>query len=87
MKTFQEFLNEAAGNLSKKQREFIDSVKHRIDVDLAPHVNPSSEGKRKFLTIFTHDLSDLEVTQVERIALSKGLRFEPGGATAKSIIF
>ena len=87
MKTFKEFINEASGNLSKKQREFIDSVKNQIHVDLAPHVNPSSVGKRKFLTIFTHDLSDLEVTQVERIALAKGLRFEPGGAQAKSIIF
>lgn len=84
--TFKEFLSESK-NPSKKQREFIDLVKHQIDLDLTPYVQEMSLGKRKFLTIETDDLEDRLVVQVERIALKKGHRFEPGGAGTKSIVF
>lgn len=81
MKTFKEFINEAAFNekvkISKAVKTMIDNINYLYDIDLTDYVTVGN--KRNYFVFDISELDQNQINNIERFANDKGLRHETAG--------
>lgn len=81
MKTYQEFIAEAAFNekvkISKAVKTLIDDINYLYDIDLTDYVTVGN--KRKYFVFDISELDQNQINNIERFANDKGLRHETAG--------
>lgn len=89
---FREYLNEIASiiesdfKLTAKHKSLIKHINDLLNVDITDSIEPRL-SERKMITIWTDDLSDIELVNIERIANQyKKFEVQPGGKNKLALI-
>ena len=81
MKTYQEFISEAAFNekvkISKAVKTLIVDINYLYDIDLTDYITVGN--KRNFFVFDISELDQNQINNIERFANDKGLRHESAG--------
>nr|CAA84463.1 Ip9 [Enterobacteria phage RB15] len=81
MKTYQEFISEAAFNekvkISKTVKTLIADINYLYDIDLTDYITVGN--KRNFFEFDISELDQNQINNIERFANDKGLRHESAG--------
>ncbi|ABI94964.1 hypothetical protein RB33_141 [Enterobacteria phage RB33] len=81
MKTYQEFISEAAFNekvkISKAVKTLIADINYLYDIDLTDYITVGN--KRNFFVFDISELDQNQINNIERFANDKGLRHESAG--------
>ena len=79
--TFKEIMAES------KQSDLIDFIKQQIKVDITDHIEPLFTN-RKYITIYTNELSQNDITNIERLSYKyKTFRIETNGKDKIALIY
>lgn len=77
--------NKSKGDfLTKKQKDFLNSFKKLYNIDLFEFVDKWRTTK-KLITISTYDISNNDLTNLERFCHDRRVRYEPNGHNALGI--